>query len=71
MTVRTSQTNCSGGLGPVRGREAPCTPILKVTVGGVAHKASRCYFKPSFFPAASSSIDSRIRLSRVSGRLAM
>ena len=28
------------------------------------------HFNPSFFPAASSSIDSRIRLSRVSGRLA-
>ena len=29
------------------------------------------YFKPSFFPAARSSIDSRIRFSRVSGRLAV
>ena len=29
------------------------------------------YFKPSFFPAASSAIDSRMRLSRVSGRFAI
>jgi hypothetical protein len=29
------------------------------------------YFKPSFFPAASRRSDSRIRLSRVSGRLAV
>src|SRR5882762_8669422 len=29
------------------------------------------YFKPSFFPAAISAIDSRMRLSRVSGRLAV
>lgn len=28
------------------------------------------HFKPSFFPAASRAIDSRMRLSRVSGRLA-
>lgn len=29
------------------------------------------YLKPSFLPAESSSIDSRMRLSRVSGRLAV
>jgi hypothetical protein len=29
------------------------------------------YFKPSFFPAASIAIDSRMRLSRVSSRLAI
>jgi hypothetical protein len=29
------------------------------------------YFKPSFFPAASNAIDSRMRLSRVSSRLAV
>ena len=29
------------------------------------------YFKPSFFPAAISAIDSRMRLARVSGRLAV
>lgn len=29
------------------------------------------YFKPSFFPAASREIDSRMRLARVSGRLAV
>ena len=29
------------------------------------------YFKPSFFPAANSASDSRIRLSRVCGRLAV
>ena len=29
------------------------------------------YFKPSFFPAASRRIDCRMRLSRVSGRLAI
>jgi len=29
------------------------------------------YFNPSFFPAASSAIDSRMRLSRVSSRLAV
>jgi hypothetical protein len=31
----------------------------------------RDYFKPSFFPAASRRIDSRMRLSRVSGRFAV
>ena len=29
------------------------------------------YFNPSFFPAESNRIDSRMRLSRVSGRLAV
>jgi hypothetical protein len=29
------------------------------------------YFKPSFLPAASSEIDSRMRLTRVSGRFAI
>jgi hypothetical protein len=34
-------------------------------------RRARVYFKPSFFPAASKEIDSRMRLARVSGRLAM
>src|SRR5215469_11845540 len=33
--------------------------------------ATLAYFKPSFLPDASTAIDSRMRLSRVSGRLAM
>src|SRR5688572_3563494 len=28
------RTACSGGLGPVRGREAPCTPNLKLALSG-------------------------------------
>jgi hypothetical protein len=32
---------------------------------------SSIYFSPSFLPAESSSIDSRMRLSRVSGHLVM
>src|SRR6266566_90727 len=37
--VRTSVT-CSGGLSPVRGREAPCTPGLKLPPSGDPHKSS-------------------------------
>src|SRR3982751_4127978 len=38
--VRTS-TMCSGGLGPVRGREAPCTPGSNVAPSRGADKLRR------------------------------
>jgi hypothetical protein len=39
-------------------------------MGSQAECRSFLYFKPSFFPAARRAIDSRMRFSRVSGRLA-
>ena len=47
-----------------------CQGKLEVLAMACAHE-SIGYFKPSFLPAESSSIDSRMRLSRVSGRLAV
>jgi len=35
---RTSGT-WSGGLGPVRGREAPCTPVANLPPSGEGHKS--------------------------------
>ena len=31
-------SNCSGGLSPVRGREAPCAPVTKLAPGDGADK---------------------------------
>jgi len=49
------------------------SPHVSFTTAGAGNPAARgiVYFKPSFFPAANSASDSRIRLSRVSGRLAV
>jgi hypothetical protein len=37
---------CSGGLSPVRGREAPCTPGLKLSPSGDADKNSFRFIGP-------------------------
>jgi hypothetical protein len=37
--VRTSDV-CTGGLSPVRGREAPCTPSVTLPPSGEAHKSA-------------------------------
>src|SRR6185436_5870727 len=47
--VRQSLPNvlaiCSGGLSPVRGREASCTPDVKVASGGRRHKSEPSGFR--------------------------
>jgi hypothetical protein len=57
-------------------RELAVEHTIHLSDGTIGEKNSygngpRAYFKPSFFLAASSAIDSRMRLSRVSGRLAV
>src|SRR5262249_40517511 len=55
---------------------------IRLGISCIGHVILRCrwlrrsdkqliHFKPSFLPAASSAIDSRMRFSRVSGRLAV
>ena len=53
----------------VRTGVAPIPALSSTT--DVARGARRAYFRPSFLPAASSAIDSRMRRARVSGRFAM
>src|SRR5437764_5527641 len=58
-------------LEPDRGWLRRVEDFTPVTRADWAHDGSVVYFKPSLLPAESSSIDSRIRLSRVLARLAV
>jgi len=64
-----SGRSAGSGASPSSSRRADCGVCDARKAG---HETPWCrYFRPSFFPAASSETDSRMRLARVSGRFAM